>query len=236
MSFQVITIKTVKIPVVEESDNPIFEPVSNQELQDRIQASINEFKVPITLQEILEWTETSRTVDCRLYDHEICNIDVDKFFDLYADCLRLATRTSNWKLILCLWQGYYHHDRNCPDFSLIFEMAQFSDVRTFLLGLDGILNWLTLNGQEEFTYEQLHKLAQLNPHCGRNECLTSTGCQVIDLIGRLMEDPDFEIDEEASDDDEFYDRVEKKTKELMQEFGMLEDYKHIKKTHYDGYK
>ena len=213
-------------------------------LANKITSVLEKYKLPFTVHDIQNWTNISKFIDSYLYeDHDI---DTNDFFKLYEDCIELAMTHSNWKLIKCMWQGYYYHDRSCPDFRNIFKMAQFGNEQTFILGLYGALIWLDYNGRIKFKFEELKELARNNPH---QEVFI-----LIEKIIQIMQDENkykclegdldyFELDQKLidniynddtiPDDDDIEELKFEKCEELKQQFienlmidyNMYEDYK-----------
>ena len=112
-------------------------------LVDKISRQLIQYKFPFTINDIQNFTYKSAYIGSYLYENSN-NMNVNDFFKLYEDCIELAIRNSNWKLVKCMWECYYYHDRNCPDFTNIYQMAEFGNVETFILGLEGVLNWSNL--------------------------------------------------------------------------------------------
>jgi hypothetical protein len=137
---------------------------------------------------------------------------------LYKDCITVAIQAGNWKLIKCMWLGAYH-EGDTPNFNCIFEMAEFGNIKTFILGLYGVLNW-DKRHLVEFTFEQL--LLNKNQHH-----------EVLQLITRITENSKLSLclktpPQCTSLDDKQYLswRIYKGefVKNLMKEYEMLDEF------------
>ena len=94
---------------------------------------------------------------------DVDKVDAETFFKYYATCLELVIRCSNLETMACMWDSYYHCDRNCPDYEGDVELAlKYANLPTVALALHGLNNYRTLDLNSTISMMTARKWAMEN--------------------------------------------------------------------------
>ena len=126
---------------------------------ESVKSTLTLHEINVNIADIEVWTSDSKYIPYILY--HVKDLDVEVFFKLYDNVIHLCALWSNWKLLLCMWRGYYTYDRNYAHFYLLPEIVQYSNYNTVLVSLLAMCSWLHEDDQE-FEPEDLFNASKLN--------------------------------------------------------------------------
>jgi len=181
-----------------------------------IQEAITALELNFTINDLVKFTQKSKFIDTYLYNISNEKLDVEDFFILYQDCIDICIKSSNWKCMKCLWEGYSYHDRSFPCFNRdLFTASEHSSFETFLLTFYGYY-CLSFDYDEEYEWADLRKLLDKNPNT-----------EVLELINKYKLE-DFAKNHKHDNDCGGVNILDKQRKKylisIFEELGIWEEY------------
>jgi hypothetical protein len=185
---------------------------------ENIVQNIDKFNLPFNLTDLEKYTCVTKYIDSYLYN--LVDIDNNDFYKLYQDCVDICIKSSNMKGMLCLWEGYYYHDRAHPYFFRnLFTSAEYGDIKTVVLALVGYYTWFTFDGNEDFEWDNLIEISKNNLNTDVYHFLIN----IKKSIERYCN-----LSEEIGENENLFEIWEATQKgffdSLMKKYGMYDDY------------
>lgn len=143
----------------------------------------------IKMSDIENWTSDSKYIPFLLYNNS--DIDVDVFYDLYDNVIRLCIFYDNWKLLLCMWRGYSSYDRSFADFYLIPEIVKHCSKNTVIASLLAMATFYT-ECESDFNPEDIVKFSKKNKNPGVSEFITTTYNKTPGFLSEECDDDEYE--------------------------------------------